>query len=183
MWSELHLSKYTVQAEQNCIPGSQTCLPGYVLFLNSRRLYSLQSILWPLHMACFPAERKCEKCFWDEQSILPGWQGSSLRAGRGEFLHGEAMCCLAGHPVTPRQTRLELISTYTLVGSLPGSHPFLFCTTESTWCMGWTIWFRLWTLGMLSSVWHLIGTERWWEGVNDNAFNSLLHFAFGWLYC
>lgn len=138
-----NLSESTVQAKKNYMPGSQTAenISAWVCTIFKQQKPLQVHSLWSLHTARCPAGKKCEECFWEEQSIC---QDSQSRDGGISVRRGSVPL-----PLTPRQTRLQMSSAYIPAGSLPGSHPCLFWAAESIWCMAWAIRFRLWTLGML----------------------------------
>lgn len=153
-----NLSESTVQEKENYMPGSQTAenISTWVCAIFKQQKPLQVHFLWSLHMAYCPAGKKCEECFGKRRA-----SARCLRAGVEESQYGGEMCNFSPCPVTPKQTRLEKSSPYIPAGSLPGSHPCLFCTAESIWCMAWTIRFGLWTLGIL----FLFDT---WLGMKDD---------------
>lgn len=130
VWSELHLSEHTVQAEESYLPGSQaaeyTSAWVCVIFEQQKTLQ--------IPTSAFSMAISCGVLFsWEEmwKVSLGGtehlaWLSGSLPQSRdGESLRGEAMCHLSPCPVTLRQTKWELSSICTPAGHLPGEGPLL----------------------------------------------------------
>lgn len=142
IWSDqICLNPQFKQKKITCQEAKQqrTYLPESAPFLSSRSLYRF---ILHGHFICHAVqlESNVKSVFGESRAPV-----RFPRAGKEESGYGGTMCCLSACPVTLRQTRLGESSPYSPTGILPGSHPCLFCTAGSIWCMAWTIRFRLWT--------------------------------------
>lgn len=128
------------------MPGSQTAenVSARVCTIFKQQKPLQVHSLWSLHMACYPAWKKCKECFWEEQSI---WQVSQSRDGGIPVGRGSVL--LLRFPCGTKTNHAGDELSWYPSRSLPGSHPCLFWTAQSVWCMAWTIRFRLWTLEIL----------------------------------
>lgn len=131
-----------------------------------------------LHMAYCPAGKKCEECFWEEQSTCQVSQ--SREGGIWVWRDNVLLLCLPCDTETNQAGR-ELSSQPSRNPAWQPSLPLLYSRIHLMHGLNNQV--QIMKVRDALSVWHLMRNERWWEGVNGSVFHSLLHFSFGWHSC